>query len=188
MEHSACDRCFLRILVCLWMWRVHRAHVCCLCVCLCGCVHVCRNAILRILTYCSVPFCSRVRACAYALACACAVLTFCFLCWLNFILFLRASFRYVLAGPTGAVGDFLVTFYMLNFAAYGLGYVVSCITTPDRAMVYACIAAITWSVTSGAAPQLHQVRGCGPLQGEWYLRVCLHACACMWAHVCVCAC
>jgi len=95
--------------------------------------------------------------------------------WLYDVLHvLRASLIYLafwlpMAMQRGTFGDHLGIIFPLQFAAYGLGYLVSVLMRYERASIVSIVIAIGLAVTCGLVPPLDVVLTWGPMAAIWFI-------------------
>ena len=76
---------------------------------------------------------------------------------------------FVVGSPPGNFGLWWLAFFLLIYAAYGVGYFVSNVTPASQAMIVATVVGVALAVTTGAYPLLSVIPNWGPLQLFWYI-------------------
>lgn len=76
---------------------------------------------------------------------------------------------FMIASPPGHFGFWWLTFFLLIYAAYGMGYFISNVVPAGQAMIVATVLGIALAVTTGAFPPLTAIDNWGPLQLFWYI-------------------
>ena len=79
------------------------------------------------------------------------------------------AFWLPMAQQRGTFGDYLGIIFPLQFAAYGLGYLVSVLMRYDRASIVSIVIAIGLAVTCGLVPPIDVVLTWGPMSVIWFL-------------------
>ncbi|XP_004346076.1 ABC transporter CER5 [Capsaspora owczarzaki ATCC 30864] len=78
--------------------------------------------------------------------------------WMFAASFAFASVLSPMLRPITSFGDLLVIIFMTQFAAFGLGYIISIIVSRESSMVVGTVAVFAFSVCSGLSPRLAQIR------------------------------
>eukprot|EP00762_Andalucia_godoyi_P006750 ANDGO_06182.mRNA.1 Putative white-brown complex homolog protein 30 len=74
------------------------------------------------------------------------------------------------AQPSGSFASFFLAFFVMQFAACGLGYFISLVTSDDKSMVISIVSSIVFAMCCGFHPTLKDVRrSFSFLQGLWDL-------------------